>query len=193
MVLQRASGGVVPAPLIIRASGTDGWSHQYQGTRIFRCARKQPKTATKPDTPPASRWALLKAPDKLTDKQQATLSDLEAANSPLYRAYLLKEQLRLLLKLPGEHAKPLVDEWLGWASRSRLEPFVELARSIRRLRTQIDAMLDHGLTNGRVESINAKIRLIQQRAFGFHDPFALIALAKLTLSGYCPPLRGRTG
>ncbi|MDZ4655645.1 MAG: hypothetical protein U1F44_07210, partial [Coriobacteriia bacterium] len=35
------------------------------------------------------------------------------------------------------------------------------------------------------------IRLIQRRAYGFHDPFALIALAQLTLSGLCPPLPGR--
>ncbi|MEX2502386.1 MAG: transposase, partial [Trueperaceae bacterium] len=51
--------------------------------------------------------------------------------------------------------------------------------------------LEHGLSNGRVESVNAKIRLIQQRAFGFHHPSALIALAILTLSGFRPTLPGR--
>lgn len=139
-----------------------------------------------------TRWALLKKPESLTDGQQATLEDLERANGPLYRAYLLKEQLRLLLKLPLEDAMPLLESWLAWASRSQLEPFIKLARTIRRQKEAVVEMLHSGLTNGRVESVNAKIRLIQQRAFGFHDPYALISLAMLTLSGLCPPLPGRT-
>ena len=49
----------------------------------------------------------------------------------------------------------------------------------------------HGLSNARIEAANTRIRLIARRAFGFHSPDALIALAKLTLGGYCPPLPGR--
>lgn len=37
-----------------------------------------------------------------------------------------------------------------------------------------------------VASVNATIRLIQHRFFGFHHPRALIALAMLTLSGFRP-------
>ncbi len=36
------------------------------------------------------------------------------------------------------------------------------------------------------------IRLIIRRAFGLHPPEALIALAKLSLGGLCPPLPGRS-
>ncbi len=138
-----------------------------------------------------TRWALLKAPEKLSEKQRSALSDVERLNRPLYRAYLLKEHLRLLLKRPLEEALASLDQWLVWASNSRLQLMVRVARSIRRVRAFIDATLEHGLSNGRVESINAKIRLIQQRAFGFHHPSALIALAKLTLSGFRPALPGR--
>jgi transposase len=139
-----------------------------------------------------TRWALLKNPENLTDKQAVTLKNLEQANAPLYRAYLLKEQLRELLKLPPKEALEMLKSWLAWASRSRLKPFVKLARTLRRQRAALEAMIQHRLTNGRVESVNAKIRVIQQRAFGFHDPYALISLAMLTLSGLCPPLPGRT-
>ena len=138
-----------------------------------------------------TRWALLKAPEKLTDKQRSVLSEVERLNRPLYRAYLLKEHVRLLLKRPLREARASLDQWLVWASASRLPPMVRVARSIRRVRAFIDATLEHGLSNGRVESVNAKIRLIQQRAFGFHHPSALIALAKLTLSGFRPALPGR--
>ncbi|MBA3748214.1 MAG: hypothetical protein H0W96_12095 [Solirubrobacterales bacterium] len=36
--------------------------------------------------------------------------------------------------------------------------------------------------------MNTQIRMITRRAFGFHSPNALIALAMLSLSGLCPPL-----
>ena len=138
-----------------------------------------------------TRWALLKAPEKLSEKQRSVLSQVERLNRPLYRAYLLKEHARLLLKRPAEEARASLDQWLVWAAHSRLKPMVRVARSIKRVRAFIDATLEHGLSNGRVESVNAKIRLIQQRAFGFHHPSALIALAKLSLSGFRPALPGR--
>ena len=52
----------------------------------------------------------------------------------------------------------------------------------------IVAAIEHGLSNARVEAINTQIRLITRRAFGFHSPDALIALAMLTLADLCPPL-----
>jgi transposase len=138
-----------------------------------------------------TRWALLKNPENLTGHQSDMLARLEADNSVLYRAYLLKEQLRLLLRQPAEKAIPLLDGWMKCATASGLSAFEKVARTMDRQRMAIEAMLRHGLTNGRIESVNAKIRLIQRRAYGFHDPFALIALAQLTLSGLCPPLPGR--
>jgi transposase len=139
-----------------------------------------------------NRWALLKNPENLTTAQQVKLADLERSNQPLYRAYRLKEQLRLLLKQPAQAAAGLLDQWLVWASNCRLKPFVKVASTVQRIRTQIDATLEHGLSNGLVESVNAKTRLIQQRAFGFHQPEALITLAQLNLSDLWPPLPGRT-
>jgi transposase len=65
---------------------------------------------------------------------------------------------------------------------------VRVAKSIRWVRAFIDATLGYGLSNGRVEGANAKIRSIEQRAFGFHHPSALIALAKRTRSGFRPAM-----
>jgi len=49
-----------------------------------------------------------------------------------------------------------------------------------------------GLSNGRIESVNTKVRLITRIAFGFRSPEALIALAMLSLRGNKPALPGRT-
>jgi transposase len=135
-----------------------------------------------------ARFALWKNPENLTDRQQAKLADIEATNRPLFRAYLLKEQLRQIYRLPARAAIELLDGWLKWARRCRLEPFVKLARTITDQRAGILAAIEHDLSNARVEAINTQIRLITRRAFGFHSADALIALAMLTLAGICPPL-----
>jgi transposase len=109
----------------------------------------------------------------------------------LYRALLLKEQLRLVFHLEGDEAKALRGHWLGRAVRCRIRAFVELGTKIRRYLAAIHAALDHGLSNGLVESTNTKIRLLTCTAFGFRSPEALIVLALLDGGGYRPPLPGR--
>ena len=54
------------------------------------------------------------------------------------------------------------------------------------------AELNHDLSNGLVESVNTKLRLLTRMAFGYTDPHALIGLGLLALGGLCPPLPGRT-
>jgi transposase len=67
----------------------------------------------------------------------------------------------------------------------------ELGKKIRRHLPSIHATLDHGLSNGLIESVNTKIRVITRMAFGFHNPAALIGLAMLALGGLRPALPGR--
>jgi transposase len=138
-----------------------------------------------------ARYALWKNPEKLTSRQQAKLADIQQTNKRLYRAYLLKEQLRQIYQLPAETAIVLLDRWIAWAKRCRLPSFVKLAKTIVAQRPGIVAAIEHDLSNARVEATNTTIRLITRRAYGFHTPEALIALAKLRLSGLCPPLPGR--
>ncbi|MGC1909058.1 MAG: ISL3 family transposase [Candidatus Dormiibacterota bacterium] len=139
-----------------------------------------------------ARWALWHNPENLTDRQQDTLEGLARANRPLYRAYLLKEALRLVFHVGKRRALAELQRWLLWARRSRLAPFVKLAHTITNYRASIEAALRYRLSNALVESTNQKIRLIIRRGFGFHSPEAIIALAKLSLGGLCPPLPGRS-
>ena len=136
-----------------------------------------------------TRWSLLKSPEKQTINQLAKLGEVQQANKPLYRAFLLKEELRLLYHLEDPSLAPAhLDAWLTWASRSRLEPFVKLARTIRRYRTGILNAIRLGLNNGRLEGLNSRIRLISHRSFGFHSPAPLIALIYLCCTGIIIPL-----
>jgi len=138
------------------------------------------------------RYALWKKPEDLTERQRAKLALIQTTNKPLYRAYLLKEQLRKVFAPGGAERVHLLDAWLAWAFRSKLPSFVKLARSIRAYRTDIANALTYRLTNARVESMNAKIRLLIRRAYGFRSVEALRAMILLCLAGYTRPLPGRT-
>ncbi len=138
-----------------------------------------------------ARFALWKNPADLTERQGAKLAWIAGTNKRLYRAYLLKEQLRQVFVLKGDAGVALLKRWLAWASRSQLPAFVELARRIRKNRVGIHAALTEGLSNVLVESTNTKLRVLTRIAFGFKKPEHLIALALLDRGGYCPPLPGR--
>jgi transposase len=138
-----------------------------------------------------SRFALLKNPWNLTATEQGRLSAVQRTNAPLYRAYLLKETLAKSLdyRQPARAARSLGD-WLSWAARSRLEPFVRVARTIRKHLGGILAYVRERLTNGFLEGMNNRFRMIAHRAFGFHTHLALSAMIFLCCSGVVldPPL-----
>ena len=132
----------------------------------------------------STRWSLLKAPEHQTVRQLSKLHEVSQVNQRLYRAFLLREELRLLYHLPDPALAPAhLDAWLAWAARSRLRPFVRLARTLRAHRDGILAAIRLGLSNGRLEGLNSKIRLISHRAFGFHSADALTALVYLCCAG----------
>lgn len=126
-----------------------------------------------------ARWALLKAPESQTAKDQMRLSQVAALNQRVYRAYLLKEELRALYTCSMEAAQSHLQAWLSWASRSKLAPFVRVAKTLRTYREGVLAAIRLGLSNGRLEGINNKVGVIKRRAYGFHSAAALIAMIYL--------------
>jgi len=142
-----------------------------------------------------SRFALLKNPWNLNRKEKQKLNELQQTNAKIYRAYLLKESLAQALDYRQPwRAKRALREWLAWASRSKLKPFVKTARTIRKHFDGVLAYVEGRLTNGIVEGFNNKLRMIARRAFGFHSPPPLIAMLYLCCGGITlnPPLPGPT-
>ena len=137
-----------------------------------------------------TRWALLKRPWNVTPGQDETLSSVARSNVKLYRAYLLKETLAGIydrLLLPG-WARRRLKEWLNWASRSRLAPFVKLGRTVREHLEGILAYFETGYTTSRSEGLNTKARLATRQAYGFHSADAVRAMIDLRCSGLVIPL-----
>lgn len=133
-----------------------------------------------------ARWCLLKRPKNLTDEQSATLRQLRRRGGDLWRAYTLTEAFREIFggDLEPDQAAHLIDRWCSTASRSRLAPFVKVAKTIRNFRDGILAALRLKINNGRAEGLNNHVRLITRRAYGFHSAKAALALIMLS----CGPI-----
>lgn len=131
-----------------------------------------------------SKYSLLKNPWNLQAKEWDKLSAIQKHNAPLYRAYLLKESLAAVFEETSvDAAEEELRRWLSWASRSKLEPFVATAKTIRMYKDDILAYIKTNLTNGIVEGFNNKLRMIANRAFGFHSADALIGMLFLCCGG----------
>jgi transposase len=142
-----------------------------------------------------TRFVLLKSPRHLTGQEHERLSELQRTNRRLYRAYLLKEALASALDYRTPWiARAKLRAWMGWAARSRLKPFTRVARTIRKHLEGILAYVRTRLTNGVVEGLNTKLRMVTRRAFGFHSAQALISMLFLNCGGIQlnPPLPTRT-
>jgi transposase len=128
------------------------------------------------------RWALLKNPDDLSDRQAATLAAIRAGGGKVARAWAMKEMTRAIFAagLSVEAVAELIDRLLARLSRSRLKPFVRLGRTIRKHRDGILAARRMRLSNARAEALNNKVKLIVRRAYGFHSANAALALVHLT-------------
>jgi transposase len=130
-----------------------------------------------------ARYSLLKDTANQTPKQLLKLAEVVLTNKAMYRAFLLYGELRYIYRLPKDEALERLEAWLAWASRSRLKPFVKLARTIRKHKQGVLAAIELNLSNGRLEALNSKVRLLSHRAYGFHSADALIAMIYLCCAG----------
>ena len=137
------------------------------------------------------RYALLKNPEHLTENQQTQLQFLTKANPKLYRAYLLKEDLRLVLKAGPDEIAGALTKWMGWTQRCRIPVFRELRKKIKRHFAAIVAAAKFRLSNARSEAANNKIKLIIRTAFGFRNVDNMVATVMLSCSDCHPSLPGR--
>lgn len=131
-----------------------------------------------------ARYALRVAAEKLKPDQRQFLNALRRDRYRLFRAWELKEQLRDLYRhVEPDHAATYLKTWITRALRSRITAFRNLARRLRKHFQAITAAVELGLSNSRLEGINAKIRVIQRRGYGHPNPHSLTAMIYLCLGG----------
>ena len=116
------------------------------------------------------RYLLLKNPWNLKPDQKERLSTLVRWNTPITRAYYLKESFQLFFEYKQpKRAREHLERWMHAAMRSRLEPFKKLVRMLRGHLDGVLAWTKLRLSNGALEGMNNKIKLVSHRAFGFRS------------------------
>lgn len=135
-----------------------------------------------------SRWLWLKGRARLKRKNKETLDEIMAANKNLHKAYLLKEDFAELYQCQNrDEAEAFLIQWTRRCMRSGLQPFVELARRLRRWADGILAYFTHHITNAVSEGINNKVKVLKRRSYGFHD-FNYFVLKIMNATGALPSL-----
>lgn len=127
-----------------------------------------------------TKYIWLKNEDRLTNKQKQTLERLKDGNLKTGRAYRLKLALQDLWHVNQLFADIYLDEWLGWATRSQLQPFMSVARTIKKYKEGILRWFTTRMTNGLLEGLNSLIQAAKRKARGYRNTQNLIHMVYMT-------------
>ena len=139
-----------------------------------------------------AKHALGHKPENCTENQAAKIKLIENEYPDLYRAYQLKESLRLLLHMKdaGQAAVEL-EQWIRDAAGSGLKPMEELSEKIARHRVNILNSISCQANSAKSEAVNTTIKVLIKMARGFRNIGNMIALIYLKCSDLVIPLHNR--
>lgn len=133
-----------------------------------------------PEMMKGSRYAFLKNPENLTEKQDKTLTRLCGYRLKTARAYLLKLALQDVYFAPSrEEAEVRLKNWYSWAIRSQIKQVRTVAKTVKNHWNGILAWFNSQLSNGFLEAINGLIQAVKRRARGYRTTKNLINMAYL--------------
>jgi transposase len=130
-------------------------------------------------------WALRGNVWTRTAEQQEWRQQFCQSYPKLGRAMALRDALQDVLATA--EVSPL-QWWLGWAARSRLDPFRKLAWTIKDHLQGILAFMETRLTNAAIEAVNGILQTAKRMARGFRNfhYFRLAAYLKAGHLNICP-------
>ena len=136
-----------------------------------------------------ARTALRTGAERLNPTRHELVETITNQNHDIGTAWRLKEQLRELFRTVQPARSPrYLRRWIQHARDSGVRPFALLARRLEHHFDGIINTIKLGITNGLIEGINAKIRLINARGYGHHSAQSLTSMIYLMLGGISPNL-----
>jgi transposase len=145
---------------------------QHLGEAVDQVRRKEHKTlkAAGDERLVGTRYEWLKNPATMDPQERRQFAELRNSELKTARAWALKETGMALFSYVYEGpARKHFRWWYNWAVRSRLQPMIEVARTLKRRFENIITYLRHRVTNAASESINAKIQWVRYTARGFRN------------------------
>lgn len=118
-----------------------------------------------------TRYVWIKNQENLSEKQMSLLEQFRVSNANLKtaRAMNIRIGFQELFDQDPESAATYLDQWLSWASRSRLAPMVKAAQTIRSHMMGILRWFKSGITNAILEGFNSMIQMAKSRARGYRS------------------------
>jgi len=117
-----------------------------------------------------NRFLLLRNYESLDPLKKEGLRRLMQMNQRLARAYILKEQFRMFwLKHHRKRAIRFFCQWALDVLESGIEPLVKACQTLIRYGEGLINYFKHGISNGKAEGINNKIKTLKRQAYGFRD------------------------
>ena len=116
------------------------------------------------------RWQLLRRGSRVRGRARVKLDALVASKLATARAWTLKDCFEYFWHYKSPiWADSFLDYWCSRAMRSRLEPMQKIARMLRAHETLLlNWFKAQGeISNGPVEGLNNKIRVVTRRSYGF--------------------------
>ena len=137
----------------------------------FKKAKAQNDEFTEDMLEPHRRFILVAREKDLSRAERRMLDKLRDVNKEIHTAMLLVEYFhRALDKANVLSFRRALKAWYLVVRESKLEPFLKLAKTIRRYRKQIEAYIKSGLTTAVAEGLNNKIKTLKRMAYGYSNP-----------------------
>ena len=117
------------------------------------------------------RWLLVKNAENLTEEERPKLAAILAASAELKTCYDLKEDFRTWFNTLSDRASAArtLDAWLAQVQVSGFKALQAFTKTITNWRERILNYFDGRHSNGFAEGVNLKIKLLNRRAFGYHN------------------------
>jgi transposase len=120
---------------------------------------------------PHRRFILVAREKDLSRSEQKLLDKLRRVNQSIHTAMLLVEYFHKALdKTSIKSFRQTLLTWYIVVRESKLEPFINLAKTIRRYRTNIEAYIKSRLTTAVAEGLNNKIKVLKRMGYGYSNP-----------------------
>jgi transposase len=137
--------------------------------RVRRQERKDPTEDGK-NCLIGTKYLWLRNPANFTDAAWNAFKSLRESTLKTARAWALKESAMALFDFVYESAaRKHFNWWYNWATHSRLQPVIQVARTLKSRLDNILTYLKHRITNATSESVNAKIQWVKYTARGFRN------------------------
>ena len=122
------------------------------------------------DTLTGTRYLWLYGAERVPEHRREAFDELRGANLKTGRGWAIKESLRDFYTYRSRAAAGrYLSRWYYWATHSRLEPVIKVARMIRAHQQGVLNFFRHRITNAVPEAINNVILTIKKRAQGFRN------------------------